>query len=520
MVKTLTLCAVTPHPLADAIVTAQATDFLSDLHHNFESERQRLLAERVIHQNRIDAGELPSFRPETAHIRSGEWGVAPPPPDLRDRRTEVTGPVTAEFMIEALNSGAKVFMADFEDATSPTWHNILTGQANVKAAYAGELTSLDDESATLMVRTRAWHLEESHITVDGKPISAALTDFGLCFIHNFDTAIERGSGPYFYLPKLEGQADARLWNQVFDYTEDRFGLQRGTIRVTVLVETILAAFDMDEILFELRDHITGLHTGNWDYLFSVAKTFRKNPDFLLPDRDQITVKTPFMRAFTELLVSTCHRRRAHAIGGMSGVIPDVDNPARTAGALRKVAADKRREAGDGFDGTRIAVPQIVPTAAVEFDKVLGNRSNQVERQRDDVYVTAGDLLAVSSTRGTVSEGGVRTNIRIVIRYLGEWLVGNGAVPIDDHLEDTAMAEVCRAQLWQWCHHQVQLSNGLVLDHGLLERLIAEETEMLCTELGAQAWSAGRFVEARELLRSLATTDDYHEFLTTEAYRLL
>lgn len=517
---TLPRCTVTPHPLAGAIVTAQAADFLSELHHNFESRRQRLLADRVIRQKQIDAGRLPAFRAETAHIRSGEWGVAPPPPDLQDRRTEVTGPVTAEFMIEALNSGARVFMADFEDATSPTWHNILTGQANVKAAYAGELTDLSEQSATLMVRTRAWHLDESHVTIEGQPISAALADFGLCFFHNYDTAIERGSGPYFYLPKLEGQADARLWNQVFDHTEDRFGLQRGTIRVTVLVETILAAFEMDEILFELRDHITGLHTGNWDYLFSVAKTFRNNGDFLLPDRDQITVKTPFMRAFTELLVSTCHRRRAHAIGGMSGVIPDADDPTRTAGALRKVAADKRREAGDGFDGTRVAVPQIVPAAVAEFDKVLGNRPNQVERRRDDVYVTAGDLLAVSSTRGSISEGGVRTNIRIVVRYLGEWLVGNAAVPIDDHLEDTAMAELCRAQLWQWRRHQVRLSNGLTLDRRFLEQLIDDETESLRSELGEEAWAAGRFTEARELLSELTTTDDYPEFLTTEACRLL
>ncbi len=517
---TLARCAVTPHPLADTIVTAQAVDFLSDLHHNFESQRQQLLEDRVFRQQRIDNGELPAFRPETAHIRSGEWTVAPPPADLRDRRTEVTGPVTTEFMIEALNSGAKVFMADFEDATSPTWHNILSGQANVKAAYAGELTTADSHPATLMVRTRAWHLEESHITFESRPVSAALADFGLCFFHNFNTAIESGSGPYFYLPKLEGQRDARLWNQVFDYTEDRFGLQRGTIRATVLVETILAAFEMDEILFELRDHITGLHTGNWDYLFSVAKTFRHNPDFLLPDREQITVMTPFMRAFTELLVSTCHRRHAHAIGGMSGVIPDVENPARTQGALQKVTIDKRREAGDGFDGTRIAVPQIVSTAAAEFDKVLLNRANQVERRRDDVYVTAGDLLSVSSTKGSVSEWGVRKNIRIVIRYLGEWLVGNGAVPIDDHLEDTAMAEVCRAQLWQWRHHQVQLTNGLLLDGELLGRLIAEETELLRTELGDEAWSASRFAEARQLLETLTMTDDYHEFLTTEACRLL
>lgn len=516
----LARCAVTAHPLADAIVTAQAADFLSDLHDSFEPRRRRLLEDRVLRQRRIDAGELPAFRPETAHIRSGEWTVAPPPADLRDRRTEVTGPVTVEFMVEALNSGAKVFMADFEDATSPTWHNILSGQANVKAAYAGELTNAGSEPATLMVRTRAWHCEESHITFAGEPISAALADFGLCFFHNFRTALENGSGPYFYLPKLEGRQDAQLWNQVFDYSEDRFGLPRGTIRATVLVETVLAAFEMDEILFELRDHVTGLHTGNWDYLFSVARTFRHNPDFLLPDREQITVMTPFMRAFTELLVSTCHRRNAHAIGGMSGVIPDLEDPPRTEQALQKVTIDKRREAGDGFDGTRIAVPRIVPVAAAEFDKVLGARANQVDHRRDDVYVTAGDLLSVSSTRGSVSESGVRTNIRIVVRYLGEWLVGNGAVPIDDHLEDTAMAEVCRAQLWQWRHHEVQLTNGLLLDGGLLDRLIAEETRELRTELGDGSWSEGRFDEACRLLRTLTSADDYHEFLTTVAYPLL
>lgn len=517
---TLARCAVAPHPLADAIVTPPAVDFLADLHHEFEPQRRRLLEDRVLRQQRIDAGELPAFKPETAHIRAGEWTVAPPPADLRDRRTEVTGPVTAEFMVEALNSGAKVFMADFEDATSPTWHNILSGQANVRAAYAGEMTAEGSARATLMVRTRAWHLEESHITFEGEPLSAALADFGLCFFHNFTTAIDSGSGPYFYLPKLEGRHDARLWNQVFDYTEDRFELRRGTIRATVLIETVLAAFEMDEILFELRDHVTGLHTGNWDYLFSVARTFRHHPDFLLPDREQITVMTPFMRAFTELLVSTCHRRNAHAIGGMSGVIPDADDPARTQPALDKVRLDKRREAGDGFDGTRIAVPAIVSTAAAEFDKVLGSRANQVERRRDDVYVTAGDLLSVSSTRGSVSEPGVRKNIRIVIRYLGEWLDGRAAVPIDDHLEDTAMAEVCRAQLWQWRHHQVQLTNGLLLDAELLARLIDEEAEALRAELGDATWSASRYDEACGLLTMLSATDEYHEFLTTVACRLL
>ncbi len=453
---------VAAHPLADTIVPDDARALLAELHRTFEPERRIILGDRALRQAGIDAGERPRFRPETAHIRAGEWTVAPPPPDLRDRRTEITGPVTEAFMVEALNSGARVFMADFEDATSPTWANIVEGQANVRAAYAGELPGMGPDPATLVVRTRAWHLDERHVTVDGEPMAAALVDFGLCLFHNAGAALARGTGPYFYLPKVEGMADARLWNSVFDFTEDRLGLERGTIRATVLIETILAAFEMDEILYELRDHAAGLHTGNWDYLFSMAKVFRHDPAFVLPDREQVTVTTPFMRAFTELLVSTCHRRGAHAIGGMSGVIPDHEHPERTAPALRKVIVDKRREAGDGFDGTRIAHPDIVPVAVQEFDKVLSHRSNQVERRRDDVYVTAGDLLAVPSTRGETTEQGVRTNIRIVVRYLGEWLAGTALVAIDDHLEDTAMAEVCRAQLWQWLHHEVELSSGQTL----------------------------------------------------------
>lgn len=510
---------VAPHPLSDEVITEDAASFLLDLHQRFEPSRQALLAERVGRQADIDEGRRPGFRPETAHIRNGEWGVAPPPPDLRDRRTEITGPVEREFMVSALNSGAKVFMADFEDACSPTWDNVVEGQINVRDAYAGRLEGVGDEPATLVVRTRAWHLDEKHVRVGEEAMSGALVDFGLCVVHNAAAALERGTGPYFYLPKVEGQTDARLWNEVFDYSEDRLGLPRGTIRATVLVETILAAFEMDEILFELRDHVTGLHTGNWDYLFSVAKTFRHDPSFLLPDRDQITVKTPFMRAFTELLVATCHRRGAHAIGGMSGVIPDHDHPERTAAALRKVIVDKRREAGDGFDGTRLAHPGIVDVAVLEFDKVLGLRPNQVERQRDDVYVTAGDLLAVPSTRGTISEHGVRTNIRIAIRYIGEWLTGNAAVAIDDHLEDTAMAEVCRAQLWQWRTHEADLSNGLSLDDTLLRRLIGEEFDALRDELG-EAWPRGRYAEARVLLEAALFTDQYPEFLTIPAYELL
>ncbi len=507
------------HPLAASLLTSDALAFLGELHHTFEPTRRKLLATRIERQRCLDRGQRPSFQADTAHIRSGGWTVASAPADLTNRRTEITGPVTRDFMIEALNSGADVFMADFEDATSPSWSNIIEGQANVHAAYRGELTG-PPFTTTLMVRTRAWHLEERHLTVDGEPMAAALVDFGLCVFHNAMPAHERGTAPYFYLPKLEGQDDARLWNEVFDFAESRLELGPGTIRATVLIETILAAFEMDEILYELRDHITGLHTGNWDYLFSMAKTFRNDPAFVLPDRDRITVTTPFMRAFTELLVATCHRRGAHAIGGMSGVIPDGDDEDFIASALRKVSVDKRREAGDGFDGTRIAHPGLVPVAAAEFDKVLGDRPNQITRQRDDVYVTADDLLTLPGSEGAITIDGVRTNIRIVIRYLGQWLAGNAIVAIDNHLEDTAMAEVCRAQLWQWRHHRVEVTDGQVLDETLLDTLIHEECAALRSSAGDETGAPGRYDEACDLLRSLVLDDEYAEFLTIPAYELL
>ena len=507
------------HRLAPAVLTPDALAFLGALHATFEPTRRGLMEARAERQRCIDRGHRPTFRADTAHIRSGGWTVASAPADLANRRIEITGPVTRVFMVEALNSGADVFMADFEDATAPTLDNLLHGQANVAAAYRGELTPPPFDT-TLMVRTRAWHLEERHLTVDGEPVAAALVDFGLCVFHNAAVAVARGTAPYFYLPKVEGQDDARLWNEVFDFTEEHLALGPGTIRATVLVETILAAFEMEEILYELRDHITGLHTGNWDYLFSMAKTFREDPAFVLPDRDRISVTTPFMRAFTELLVATCHRRGAHAIGGMSGVIPDNEDQERISSALRKVTVDKRREAGDGFDGTRIAHPGLVPVARAEFDKVLGDRPNQIARQRDDVYVTADDLLTLPGSDGAVTLDGVRTNIRIVIRYLGEWLSGSAAVAIDDHLEDTAMAEVCRAQLWQWRHHAVEVTDGTVLDVALLGALIDEEFAALPTILGADKWAAGRYDDAKELLRTLTLSDDYPEFLTIPAYELL
>ena len=507
------------HPLTASVLTDDACAFLGELHALFGARRRALLEARAHRQQCIDHGHRPQFRADTAPIRSGGWTVASAPADLTNRRTEITGPTTRDFMARALTSGADVFMADFEDATAPTWDNIVTGQTNVAAAYRGEITP-PPYTTTLMVRTRAWHLDEKHVTVDGEPMAAALVDFGLCVFHNAATAVGRGTGPYFYLPKVEGQEDARLWNDVFDHAESRLALGPGTIRATVLVETILAAFEMEEILYELRDHITGLHTGNWDYLFSVAKTFREDPAFVLPDRDRISVTTPFMRAFTELLVATCHRRGAHAIGGMSGINPEGEDEERVASALRKVTVDKRREVGDGFDGTRIAHPALVPHVAEQFEKVLGARPNQITRQRDDVYVTADDLLTVPNADGAVTLTGVRTNIRIVIRYLGEWLSGTAAVEIDDHLEDTAMAEVCRAQLWSWRHHRVEVSDGQILDDALLDALIEEEFDALHATLDPATWAHGRYDEARTLLRDLVTTDDYPEFLTIPAYELL
>ncbi len=511
--------AAAAHPLASSLLTDEALTFLGSLHAVFEPTRRRLLEARVERQRRIDDGLRPKFRADTAHIRSGGWTVASAPADLTNRRTEITGPVARDFMIQALNSGADVFMADFEDATAPTLDNLLQGQANVAEAYRGELTP-PPFTTTLMVRTRAWHLDEKHLAVNGEPMAAALVDFGLCVFHNAAAASARGTAPYFYLPKVEGQDDARLWNDVFDFAERELSLGAGTIRATVLIETILAAFEMEEILYEMRDHITGLHTGNWDYLFSVAKTFREDPSFVLPDRELISVTTPFMRAFTELLVATCHRRGAHAIGGMSGVIPGGDDNERISSALRKVSVDKRREAGDGFDGTRIAHPDLVPVARAEFDKVLGSRPNQIARQRDDVYVTAEDLLTLPGSVGAVTINGVRTNIRIVIGYLGEWLSGTAAVAIDDHLEDTAMAEVCRAQLWQWRHHAVEVADGQILDDTLLDALIEEEFATLRASLDPDHWASRRYDDARDLLHTLCTTVDYPEFLTIPAYDLL
>ena len=514
---------VAPHNDAATVLGEPVVAFLSDLHHRFEPARQRLLASHRAAAERYRSGTRPEFDPATSRLRSGDWHVAPAPRDLVNRRTELVGPVSRRALVEGLNSGAQVYMADFEDSAAPVWSDTLAGQRNIFDYFADRLSVDVDGTvhvpqqnhATLMIRTRGWHLDEPGLRFGSQAIAAALFDFGVCVALNTEAALKKGTSLYFYLPKFEGADDAQLWNDVLTWTEERLGLARGTIRVSVLIETVGAAFAMDEILFALRDHITALHAGIWDYLFSFIKTFPTDRAMLLPDLDGLGPTTPFIRAFNELLVSTCHRRGAHAIGGMSGVIPDELNPARTAPMVRKVTVDKRREAGDGFDGTRLAQPATLHLAQQEFDRVLSYRANQLEVQRDDVYITASDLLTVHTSHGRMTEVGLRRAIRSSIHYLGCWLAGCGAVAIDDHLEDTAMAELSRAQIWQWRHNQVELTNGLTVTDELLDRLFAEEISGLRHELGAVVWEQGRFEQAAGLLTSWTQCDLLPAFFTTD-----
>lgn len=505
------------------ILTGSALEFVAALHRHFNPRRLELLQRRVERQKAIDAGEFPDFLPETAHIRNSEWRVAPAPPDLEDRRVEITGPVDRKMMINALNSGARVFMADFEDALAPSWTNVIEGQINLRDAVRrtisfegpdGRIYRLNERTATLLVRPRGWHLVERHVLVDGEPISASLFDFGLYFFHNAHELLNRGTGPYFYLPKLESHLEARLWNDVFNFAQDQLGIPRGIIRATVLIETILAAFEMDEILWELRDHAAGLNAGRWDYIFSVIKKFRRHRDFLLPDRAQVTMTVPFMRAYTELLVKTCHRRGAHAIGGMAAFIPSRRDPQVNEIALAKVREDKEREANDGFDGTWVAHPDLVPVATEVFDRVLGERPHQKERQRDDVQVTARDLLNTHVPGGQITEAGLRNNVSVALQYLDSWLRGQGAAAIFNLMEDTATAEIARAQLWQWRHHQAHLVDSRPVTAALYEQIRDEEL----ARLGGQA--TGRLREAREILDRLVLSDEFIDFLTWIAYDYL
>jgi malate synthase len=508
------------------ILTPAALEFVAKLHRQFRETRNRLLHARTERQARFDAGELPDFLASTREIRESDWSVPPPPKDLADRRVEITGPIDRKMIINALNSGARVFMADFEDATSPTWENVTGGQANLIDAIdrtidftgpEGRVYRLNDEIATLVVRPRGWHLPEKHILIDGQAASASLVDFGLFIVHNGQRLLRRGSGPYLYLPKLEGHAEARLWNDVFLAAEDWLNLPRGSIRATVLIETILAAFEMDEILYELRDHSAGLNAGRWDYIFSIIKKFRIRPDFVLPNRAQVTMTVPFMRAYTQLLVKTCHRRGTHAIGGMAAFVPSRRDEAVNQTAIKNVREDKEREAGDGCDGTWVAHPDLVPIATAAFDAVLGSRANQIDRQRPDVDVSAVELLSVAPTPGSVTEAGVRNNVSVGIQYLESWLRGIGAVAINNLMEDAATAEIARSQIWQWIHHGVRLDDGSVIDRARAEQIEREELDSIRGLYGDNAYTSGRFAEAIELFNHVALQPEYADFLTLPAY---
>ncbi len=508
------------------ILGPAALDFLAALARRFEPVRRELLERRRARQREIDAGRLPDFLPETRDVRERDWTVAPIRPDLLDRRVEITGPVERKMMINALNSGANVFMADFEDANAPTWENNVRGQANVRDAVAGTIAftspegkryALEARTATLVVRPRGWHLVEKHLLVDGAPIAASLFDFGLTFFHTAAALVAKGSGPYFYLPKLESHLEARLWNDVFNFAQDHLGIPRGTIRATVLIETILAAFETDEILWELRDHAAGLNCGRWDYIFSYIKKFRQRPECVLPDRGAVTMDKPFLRSYAELVIRTCHRRGIHSIGGMAAQIPIKRDAARNTQALDKVRQDKLREVRQGHDGTWVAHPALVPLAREVFDAHLEG-PHQIAVQREDVAVTAGDLLAAPT--GDITEAGLRTNLDVALRYLASWLGGAGCVPLYDLMEDAATAEISRAQVWQWLRHGARLADGRSVTAPLVERILSDLVETLPERVGADRVGDPQFSLAGRLVAELATGAEFAEFLTTVAYQHL
>jgi len=513
------------------ILTPDAIAFVVELQRAFDPTRLQLLAARAERQQRIAAGELPDFLEETRAIREdSEWRVAEAPGDLLDRRVEITGPVDRKMVINALNSGAKMFMADFEDSNSPTWRNCVEGQANLIDAVDRTISldtgvkqyALQDEIATLLVRPRGWHLHEAHLQVDGEPVSASLFDFGLYLFHCGRRQHDAGSGPYFYLPKLESHLEARLWNDVFLFAQDKLSIPHGTIRATVLIETILAAFEMEEILYELREHSAGLNAGRWDYMFSIIKKFRDRPEFVLPDRPLVTMTVPFMRAYTQLLVKTCHARGAHAIGGMAAFIPNRRDAEVTARALARVREDKQRESADGFDGTWVAHPDLVGVAKEVFDEALGTESNQLDRLRDDVEVSTENLLHLNGllSRAGVSERGLRTNVAVGIQYLESWLRGTGAAAIANLMEDAATAEISRAQIWQWCHHHTKMTDGREVTPELVRKVADEEIAALRSSLGEKAFRASHLLDARSLFERVALEQPFFEFLTLPAYTTL
>ena len=511
----------------EEILTPEALEFIEQLERHFGPRRKDLLEKRAERQKEIDAGKLPDFLKETEHIRSNDWTIASLPKDLEDRRVEITGPVERKMVINALNSGAKCFMADFEDANSPTWNNNIEGHINLRDAINrtisftnpnGKQYSLKEETATLIVRPRGFHLEEKNITLDDKPISGGLMDFGLFFFHNAKTLLANGSGPYFYLPKIESHHEARLWNDVFVYAQNHLGIPHGSIKATVLIETILAAFEMDEILYELKDHSAGLNCGRWDYIFSYLKKFRNHDSIILPDRSVVTMAVPFMTAYSLLAIQTCHKRNAPAIGGMAAQIPVKNDENANNEAFAKVRADKEREARNGHDGTWVAHPALVPVAKEVFDEYMPT-PNQIHKKREDVSVKAEDLLEVPE--GSITEQGVRTNINVGIQYIESWLNGRGAAPIYNLMEDAATAEISRAQVWQWVRHpKGVLNDGRKVDMTMYEAFKEGELERIKSELGEERFNSGRFDEAAELFDRLIKEDTFYDFLTLPAYEIL
>jgi malate synthase len=515
-------------PEYEAILSPDAAAFVARLAREFGPTRTKLLQRRAERQAEFDAGFKPDFLPETRHIRESEWTVAPIPADLRDRRVEITGPADRKMIINALNSGASVFMADFEDANAPTLHNMLQGQANLQDAIRrtinftspeGKPYRLNEKVATLLVRPRGWHLTEKHMLVDGQPAPGGLFDFGLYFFHNAHELLKHGTGPYFYLPKLESHLEARLWNDVFNLAQDALQIPRGTIRATVLIETIAAAFEMDEILYELREHSAGLNCGRWDYIFSCIKKFRNDPEFVLADRALVTMTTHFMHSYSLLAIKTCHRRNIHAMGGMAAQIPVKNDPAANEQAFAKVRADKIREVNDGHDGTWVAHPGLVPVALEEFNKGMP-APNQIERKREDVHVTAADLLAFGPETPITDEG-LRRNISVGVQYLGAWLAGSGAVPIFNLMEDAATAEISRGQVWQWIRSPKGcLEDGRKVNKELCRQMLVEEVKKVKSIVGSEQWAAGKYPLAADLFDKLTTSDTFIEFLTLPGYDCL
>ncbi|MBM7788984.1 malate synthase A [Tenggerimyces flavus] len=520
-----------PVDRSEEILTPEALAFVGELQSRFGARRDELLERRRARREEIARTGRLDFLPETASVRSDpSWRVAEAPPALTDRRVEITGPTERKMTINALNSGANVWLADLEDANTPHWANVVSGQVNLYDAVRRTISfSQGDKSyalrsdgplATIVVRPRGWHLDERHVLVDGRPVVGALVDFGLHFFHNAAELLSRGSGPYFYLPKMESHLEARLWNDVFSFAESTLGIADGTVRATVLIETIPAAFEMEEILYELRTHMSGLNAGRWDYLFSIIKNFRDaGADFILPERNAVTMTAPCMRAYTELLVRTCHKRGAFAMGGMAAFIPTRKDPEVTEQALAKVRADKEREAGDGFDGSWVAHPDLVPICKEVFDAALGSSPNQLARLRSEVSVTADQLLDIKATPGDVTEAGLRNNVSVALQYLAAWLGGNGAVAIFNLMEDAATAEISRSQIWQWIRNDVKLDTGAVVTADLVRQIGDEELAKIRASYG-DAFDEQRFAQARQLFEQVALADDYEDFLTIPAYALI